>query len=76
MDECESNAHKQRQKVAMNRERSQRKTMQRVKQRQKLKKSKRMRSVQVFKNLDLIVRNCRHCGLFEAVCIPTWRNYC
>ena len=43
MDECESIAHKQRQKVAMNRERSQRKTMQRVKQRQKLKKSQRMR---------------------------------
>lgn len=52
MTESDGHAEGRRQIIAINRQRSHRKTMQRVAQRRKLKESKRMRSVQVFKNLD------------------------
>ena len=52
MDESDAHAEGRRQKIVINRQRSHRKTMLRVAQRRKLKESKRMRSVQVFKQLD------------------------
>ena len=52
MDESDAHAEGRRQNIAVNRQRSHRKTMMRVAQRRKLKESKRMRSVQVFKQLD------------------------
>jgi hypothetical protein len=52
MDESDAHAEGRRQNIAINRQRSHRKTMLRVAQRRKLKESKRMRAVEVFKQLD------------------------
>lgn len=52
MDEYDAHVEDRRRNIAINRQRSQRKTMLRVAQRRRLKESKRMRSVQVFKQLN------------------------
>jgi CRP-like cAMP-binding protein len=52
MEESDVHAEGRRQNIAINRQRSHRQTMLRVAQRRKLKESKRLRSVQVFKQLD------------------------
>ena len=73
MDECESDTQEG-QKVAMNRERSQRKraASETAPKTGEISENAQRAGVPEPRRSFAV----SHCGLFEAVCIPTWRNYC